>query len=93
MDRISALEGLIKKTGVPVEQRNAAAEDVITHYLTAGEGFPVVLMNGAEQEPSSGGRCLIPGASLRILDDCGHLPFLDQPARLQRGGCGLLDGA
>jgi 4,5:9,10-diseco-3-hydroxy-5,9,17-trioxoandrosta-1(10),2-diene-4-oate hydrolase len=47
MHRVAALKGLIRRTGVPTEQRNVDAGTIKTSYLTAGTGKPVLFLHGA----------------------------------------------
>lgn len=46
MDRITALERIIKKIAAPIKRQNTVAQGITTHYLTVGQGFPVVLVHG-----------------------------------------------
>ena len=47
MSRVSALQHLIDRIGVPVDQEAVYAGTIQTAYLAAGSGQPVVLLHGA----------------------------------------------
>lgn len=47
MSRVDALQHLIDRIGVPVEQETVFAGTIKTAYLAAGSGQPVVLLHGA----------------------------------------------
>ena len=61
---------------------DAAGQDYRSRV--AALALPVLLVHGAKSQvyPTAVGRWLadtIPGAELRLLDESGHLPFLEQP--------------
>jgi pimeloyl-ACP methyl ester carboxylesterase len=42
---------------VPVRHERALVNDVLLHYVTAGEGPPVVLLHGFPETSAAGGDC------------------------------------
>lgn len=47
MNRVTALQNLIQRIGVPVEQKSISAGKIKTNYIAAGTGRPVILLHGA----------------------------------------------
>lgn len=47
MERSTLRQRLIEEIGVPVSQKTVTANNIHTHYLSAGEGEPILLLHGA----------------------------------------------
>jgi len=46
MTRMTALQHLVERIRVPVQQETVSAGSIRTAYLEAGSGEPVILMSG-----------------------------------------------